>query len=385
MDFNLDSEQQIFQDSVRNFAERELKPGAIARAHSKDYPYDVARKLAGQGLLGITIPAAKGGQGGSLFDAVLAIEQIALACPRSADIIQAGNFGAVRVLAEFGSDDQLERYLPGILSGETIMSVCMTEPGAGSAATELTTTATPDGDGYRINGSKIFTTHGMHAHLFLVYCRFGPGLDGIGSVLVERNAANMRFGAPSEFMSGEGWTTFFFDDVYIPKANVLLGAGGFKKQIAAFNIERLGNTSRALALGEYAYRVAREYALNRKQFGRPICEFQGLQWKFADMRMQLDAARLLLYRASVNADRGLPSAAETAIAKAYCNQVGFNAAHESIQIMGGMGYSNESLVEYCFRRTRGWMIAGGSIEMMKNRIAEEVFDRRFPQRLAMAS
>ena len=380
MDFNLTSEQQMFQDSVRAFAERELKPGAHARAHSHDYPYDAARKLAGQGLLGITIPEARGGQGGSLFDAVLAIEQIALACPRSADVIQAGNFGAVRVFSEFASDALLDRYMPGILSGETIMSVCMTEPGAGSAATELTTTATPDGDGFRINGSKIFTTHGMHAHLFLVYVRFGPGLDGIGSVLVERDAEGMRFGQGSEFMSGEEWTTFFFDTVYIPKENVLLGAGGFKKQISAFNVERLGNTSRALALGEYAFGVAREYAIDRKQFGRPLCEFQGLQWKFADMRMQLDAARLLLYRASVNADRGLPSASETAIAKAYCNQAGFDAANESIQIMGGMGYSKESLVEYCFRRTRGWMIAGGSIEMMKNRIAEEVFERRFSQR-----
>ncbi|MDB5582421.1 MAG: acyl-CoA dehydrogenase [Bradyrhizobium sp.] len=380
MDFNLTSEQQMFQDSVRNFAEKELKPGALERAHSSEYPYDAARKLAAQGLLGITIPEARGGQGGSLFDAVLAIEQIALACPRSADVIQAGNFGAIRVMSEFATPDQLERYLAGLLTGDKIMSVCMTEPGAGSAATELTTSATPDGDGFRLNGSKIFTTHGMHAHLFLVYCRFGPGLDGIGSVLVERGAEGLRFGKGSEFLSGEEWTTFFFDNVYVPKENVLLGPGGFKKQISAFNVERLGNTSRALALGEYAFRVARDYARDRKQFGRPLCEFQGLQWKFADMRMQLDAARLLLYRAAVNADNGLPSASETAIAKAYCNKAGFDAANESMQVMGGMGYSQESLVEYCFRRTRGWMIAGGSIEMMKNRIAEEVFDRRFSQR-----
>lgn len=380
MDFSFTGEQQMLQDSVRSFAERELKPDAHKRAHSKDYPYDAAHLLARHGLLGITIPEAKGGHGGSLFDAVLAIEQVALACPRSADVIQAGNFGAVRVLAEFASEAQLERHLAGILAGDTIMSVCMTEPDAGSAATDLTTTATPDGDGFRLNGSKIFTTHGMHAHLFLVYCRFGPGIDGIGSVLVERDTDGMRFGKGSEFMSGEEWTTFFFDDVYVPRENVLLGPGGFKKQISAFNVERLGNTSRALALGEYAFRVARDYARDRKQFGRPLCEFQGLQWKFADMRMKLDAARLLLYRAAANADSGLPSASETAIAKAYCNQAGFEAAHEAIQVMGGMGYSQESLVEYCFRRTRGWMIAGGSIEMMKNRIAEEVFERRFSQR-----
>jgi alkylation response protein AidB-like acyl-CoA dehydrogenase len=120
--------------------------------------------------------------------------------------------------------------------------------------------------------------------------------------------------------------------------------------------------------------------MTRQQFGRPLCEFQGLQWKFADMKMQLDAARLLLYRAAVNADKGFPDAGETAIAKAFCNQAGFQATNEAMQVMGGAGYSQDSLVEYCMRRTRGWMIAGGSIEILKNRIAETVFERRFSQR-----
>jgi alkylation response protein AidB-like acyl-CoA dehydrogenase len=380
MDFSLTTEQQIFQNSVRSFAEKELKDGALERAHSSEYPWDVARSMSKQGLIGITIPEAKGGQGGSLFDAVLAIEQIALVCPRSADVIQAGNFGPIRVLSEFGTDVQFERYLSGLISGDKVISVAMTEPDAGSAVTELKTRAVPDGDGYRITGSKIFTTHGMHASLFLVYVRFAPGLGGIGSVLIERGAEGLRFGNGSHFLSGEQWTTFFFDNVYVPPENVLLGPGGFKKQISAFNIERLGNSARSLALGEYAFRAARDYALTRHQFGRPLCEFQGLQWKFANMRMQLDAGRLLLYRAAVNADRGLPTASETAIAKAYCNKAGFEAASEAMQVMGGMGYSQESLVEYCFRRTRGWMIAGGAVEMMLNRIAEAVFDRQFSQR-----
>ena len=161
---------------------------------------------------------------------------------------------------------------------------------------------------------------------------------------------------------------------------MLLGPGGFKQQIAGFNVERIGNTARSLALGRYAFKVAREWAMQRKQFGRALCEFQGIQWKFAEMQMKLDAAQLLLYRAAVNADRGLPSAQETAIAKCYCNQAGFDVASEALQVMGGTGYSQESLVEYCFRRTRGWMIAGGSLEILKNRIAEGVFERRFSQR-----
>jgi alkylation response protein AidB-like acyl-CoA dehydrogenase len=147
-------------------------------------------------------------------------------------------------------------------------------------------------------------------------------------------------------------------------------------------IERLGNTARSLALGRYAYGQARDWAMQRKQFGRLLCEFQGLQWKFAEMKMKLDAGQLLLYRAAANADRGLPSAEETAIAKAFCNQAGFEVANEALQVMGGMGYSQESLVEYCVRRCRGWMIAGGSIEILKNRIAEGIFERSFSQRPA---
>ena len=380
VDFSLTDEQRIFRDAVRGFAESKLRDGALERAHSKSYPFDVARMIAAQGLIGITIPEKKGGQGGSLLDAVLAIEQVALACPRSADVIQAGNFGAIRVLAEFGTPEQLDRYLPQLLSGEKIISVAMTEPDAGSAVTELTTKAVADGDGYRVTGSKIFTTHGMHAHLFLVYVRFAPGLNGIGSVLVERGSEGLHFGNGSSFLSGEDWTTIHFDQVRVAPENVLLGPGGFKKQISVFNVERLGNSSRSLALGRYTFNAAREYALTRRQFGRPLCEFQGLQWKFANTKMQLDAAELLLHRAASNADRGAPSAAETAIAKAFCNRAGFEAASEMMQVMGGVGYSQETLVEYCLRRTRGWMIAGGSVEMMLNRIAEHVFDRQFSQR-----
>jgi alkylation response protein AidB-like acyl-CoA dehydrogenase len=161
---------------------------------------------------------------------------------------------------------------------------------------------------------------------------------------------------------------------------VLLGEGGFKKQIAGFNVERIGNASRSLALGRYAFEAARQWAMQRRQFGRLLCEFQGLQWKIADMKIKLDAAQLLLYRAAANADRGFPSADETAIAKAACNQAGFEVANEALQAMGATGYSSETLVEYCMRRCRGWMIAGGSVEILKNRIAEGVFGRSFPQR-----
>ena len=380
MDFHFTPEQEQFRDSVHRFAGKHLAAGARERAHAAEYPWDVAKLMARQGLLGITIAEKDGGQGGTLFDAVIAIETVASLCPRSADVVQAGNFGPIRVLAEYGTGLQKERYLGRLLSGEAVISVGMTEPEAGSAVTDLQTRATADGEGYRVNGSKVFTTHSAYADVVLAYVRFGPGVGGIGSVLIDTRAEGVKFGARSKFMSGEDWAQVYFENVYVPPEMVVLKEGGFKKQIAGFNVERIGNTSRSLALGRYAYERARAWALQRKQFGRLLCEFQGLQWKFADMKMKLDAGQLLLYRAAANADRGFPSAEETAIAKAYCNQAGFEVANEALQVMGGLGYSQEELVEYCVRRCRGWMIAGGSIEILKNRIAESVFGRTFSQR-----
>lgn len=380
MDFHLSHEQQEFKDSVTKFAKKHLLEGAVARAHEPEYPWDIARLMAQNGLLGITISEEDGGQGGSLMDAILAIEAIASVCPRSADVIQAGSFGAIRVLAEYGTADQKERYLKRLLAGEGVISVGMTEPEAGSAVTDLTTTATPDGEGFRINGSKVFTTHAWYADVILAYVRFGPGLNGIGSVLIDTKSEGVRFGKKTLFMSGEEWAQSWYDNVYVPPENVVLREGGFRKQIAGFNVERIGNTARSLALGRYAFEVARDWAMQRKQFGKLLAEFQGLQWKFADMKLKLEAGQLLLYRAACNADAGIPSAEDTALAKAFCNQAGFDVANEAIQIMGGMGYSQDSLVEYCMRRCRGWMIAGGSIEILKNRIAEGVFGRSFSQR-----
>lgn len=381
MNFELTEEQRLFSDSVRRFAEDNLRAGALQRAHDPRFPLEVSRELSKQGLLGITMPVEDGGQGGSLMDAVIAIEQIAAVCPRSADVVQAGNFGPIRTFAEYASAEQKSRFLADLLGGRKVISLGMSEPEAGSAVTELRTTARDDGDTIVVNGTKVFSTHSPDADLFLVYVRFGPGVKGIGSVLVERGTPGFSVGQPSPFMSGEEWCQLYFEDCRIPKANVLLGPGGFKKQISGFNVERLGNSSRALALGRYAFNLARDHALTRRQFGRPLCEFQGLQWKFADMALKLESAQLLLYRAAANAGPdGLPDPYETAIAKAACNLAGFEVANDAVQVMGGLGYSQEALAEYCMRRTRGWMIAGGSVEILKNRIAEHVFDRRFDQR-----
>jgi alkylation response protein AidB-like acyl-CoA dehydrogenase len=373
-------DRTAFAESIRAFARDRLAAGALERAHAHGYPWEVAELLAQQGLLGLTVPEEDGGQGATLLDAVLAIQEIGLVCPKSADVVQAGNFGALRTFAEYATDDQKARFLPGFLAGKSLLGLAMSEPEAGSAVTDLTTSAERDGDSYVVNGTKIWSTHSVEANVFLVYVRFGPGVGGIGSVLVERGAPGLEIGKPSEYMSGEQWAPLYFDGCRIPAENVLLGPGGFKKQISGFNVERLGNAARSLTLGRLAFTIARDHVLQREQFGRTLADFQGIQWKFADMAVALDGAQLLLDRAAANAAQGLPSAYETSVAKLAANQAGFQAADQALQVMGAMGYSTETLVEYCFRRTRGWMIAGGSLEVLRNRIAEDVLGRRFSQR-----
>ena len=380
MDFNLTEEQITFQNSVRNLADKYLKKDNLRRAHDPLFPKDIAKLFSNNGLMGITLPEKDGGQGGNLMDAVLAIEQVALICPRSADVIQAGSFGPIRTFAEYATDYQKEKYLKKLLNGEMVIGLGMTEPNAGSAVTDLTTKAVQDGKGFRVSGSKVFTSNSPDADIFLIYVRYHEGINGIGSVIMDTSMPGFSKGKSSKYTNGEEWCALYFDNVYIPEENVLLGPGGFKKQISGFNAERIGNSARSLALGEFAFNVAKEYALTREQFGKKICEFQGIQWKFSDMKIQIEAGRLLLYRAAINADRGFPSSKETSIAKAFCNKAGFEISNEAMQVMGGTGYSQESLVEYCFRKSRGWQIAGGSPEMMKNRIAEDIFERRFSQR-----
>ena len=184
------------------------------------------------------------------MDAVIAIETVASICPRSADVVQSGNFGAIRTFGEYATKDQQKRFLEPLLKGEKIITVSMSEPEAGSAVTDLSTSATPDGDGFRINGTKVFGSHSPEADLFLVYVRFAPSLSGIGSVIVERGMEGLTQGHPVRYLGGEEWAQLYFEDVYIGSENVILGEGGFKKQIAGFNVERIGNSARSLALGQ---------------------------------------------------------------------------------------------------------------------------------------
>src|ERR1700728_2266000 len=239
MDFDFTAEQKQFAESVGRLAREHLEKGALKRAHDPRFSFDVAQLMAKHGLMGITLPESDGGQGGSLIDAVIAIEQVAAVCPRSADVVQFGNFGPIRTFAEYGTEAQKKRWLGELLSGRLVMSLGMTEPDAGSAVSDLKTSARAEGTHYVINGNKGFSTFSPDAQIFLIYLRFGPGLGGIGSVLVERGTPGLTIGSPSQFMSGEEWCELHFEECRISAENVLLGPGGVKKQRGGLEPRRL--------------------------------------------------------------------------------------------------------------------------------------------------
>ncbi|MDQ0155018.1 acyl-CoA dehydrogenase family protein [Robertmurraya andreesenii] len=380
MDFNLTNEQSELQKWARSFAKEKFSEKAYTWVRNQEVPWENAKILAEHGLMGMTLSEEDGGQGMSLMDAIIVMEEVAKVCPSTADMLQVGNFGAIRQLAAFGSRELKDRIMPSILSGEKLISVAMSEPNAGSAVTDLNTKARIEGDKVIINGSKVFNTHGPHNSYYVVWVRFGDSVKTSGSILVERDAPGFTVGKTETHMSGEEHCALYFEDCEVPLGNILVPEDGFRKMFTMFNIERMGNTSRSLALAQAAFDLAVEHAKERQQFGRPLAEFQGIQWKLAEMKMKLDAGRLLLYRAATNADKGAPNPTEASIAKAYINTTAFEVAHEAVQIFGGYGYSTDYPLEYIFRRVRGWMIAGGTPEMLKNKIAEDVLGMKFSQR-----
>jgi alkylation response protein AidB-like acyl-CoA dehydrogenase len=380
VDFQVTPEQMEFRRSVSRLARDKFEATSVAWIREGGVRWKNAKVLSESGLMGLTLSEEDGGQGGTLVDALIAMEEIAKACPKTADLFQVGNFGAIRQLAAYGSKSLKARILPEILGGEKLISVAMTEPNAGSATTDLRTSARIQGDKVIINGSKIFNTHGPHNSYYVVWVRFGDTVKSSGAVVVERGAPGLVVGPTETHMSGEEHCALYFDDCEVPVENILVEEDGFRKLFTLFNIERIGNATRALSLAQKAFDLAVAHAKERQQFGKALAEFQGIQWKVAEMKIKLDAARLLLYRAAVEADTGSPKVLETSIAKAYVNTAAFEVVNEAMQIFGGYGYSTEYPIEYLFRRIRGWMIAGGTPEMLKNKIAEEVFGMRFSQR-----
>ena len=316
-----------------------------------------------------------------MLDVILVIEEVARACGVTARIVVEGNLGVVGALREYGTEAQKKRYFPWVVQDGEKPAIAITEVEAGSAATDLATRADEAPEGWRLNGHKRYITGAGTSRLYLVYTRFGerPGADGVGGIFLERDTPGFRVGH-REFMMGlrgipEG--ELHFDECKVPKGNVLVGPGdGFKKLMAAYNGQRLGAATVALGLAQGAYEKALAYVMERKQFGRPIAEFQGLRWKLADMAVKIDAARLLIHRAAARAGRGFPDALEAAKAKTFAAEMAQQVTSEALQLHGAAGYGRSLPLERMMRDARMFAIGGGTLEMMSNLIADRILPTR---------
>lgn len=385
MDFSLSDEQRALQDSVRQFARRELPDIARQIEASATPPdLDLRRRYGELGYLGVNLDRRYGGGGMSHFDAVLVLEEIASISIAVAFPIFESCFGPCLAIAHYGSEQLKQQVLPKVCSGDTIVAVSMSEAEAGSALTDLKTRAEIQDDEVVLNGSKRWCSGAGHSEAYLVYCRFDniPGAKGIGAVLVDKDSPGLSFGQPDQHMGFRGVPSadMYFDDVRVPAHQVLLPAGGFARLMTAFDLERCGNTTMSLAVAQSAFDYVLEYVQQRQQFGKPLVDFQAVQLQIAEMKMQLDAARLLLYRAVVNADQQLPSIADSSLAKCYANETARLVTGKALQLMGGYGYSHEYPLEQKMRDAWGWGIAGGAIDIQKVNITSALVGRRFNQR-----
>jgi alkylation response protein AidB-like acyl-CoA dehydrogenase len=385
MDFKLTQEQWMLVDTLRKMGQRaNFRDLADRIDKTAEFPSHLLTSFAEVGLLGMILSPEYGGQGQEAMTAVLAIEELAKFSPIIAGPVFESNVGPVRAIDLFGTEEQKRAVIPGVCSGELSVSVCMTEPDAGSDLTRLKTRIEDHGDYYLLNGRKAFITGGGHASHYLVYVRFGDttGYKGIGAVLVEKGTSGFSFGKQEQYMGLRGMPScdLIFEEVRIPKGNVVIKEGDFKNLMLTFDIERCGNAAMCLGVAGGAMDEAKRYATERHAFGRPICEFQAVQFMIADMAMQLDAARLLVYRAATGAGQGLPSVYEASMAKCFANEMVKEVTDKASQIFGGYGYSNEFPIERMVRDGRAWSVAGGTVQMLRITLASMIFGRRFDQR-----
>jgi butyryl-CoA dehydrogenase len=384
MDFELSEEQRALVETLRTLGEREkFKALAAEIERSGKFPAQLMKKFAELGLLGMTLSPEYGGGGQPGITAVLAIEELAKFSAVIAAPVFEANLGPVRVIDAFGTDDQKDSILPGVCKGDLSVSVCMTEPEAGSDLVSLRTKLTEAGDGYLLNGRKTFISGGGAASHYLVYCRFGdaPGYKGIGGVILERGVPGFTFGKQEEFMGLRSMPScdLIFKDVKVPKEDVVIAPGHFARLMTTFDLERCGNAAMCLGIAGGALEEAKAYAVEREAFGRPICEFQDVQFSLVDMAMKLDAARLLVYRAATGAGKGFPSMYESAMGKCYANQMAAEVTDKAMQILGGYGYSKEFPLERMHRDALAWRVAGGTAQMLRITMASVLFGRRFKQ------
>jgi len=377
MDFQLTEEQKMFQSMVRDFATNVVKPEAARIDEEGKYPAGIIKKAAELGIFGITIDEKYGGSGGDYLSMTLCSEELARASAGVATIFLANLSLACYPIYKFGTEEQKKKYVTPIARGEKICCFALTEPGAGSDAAAMQTTATRDGDNFVLNGNKIFITNGAEASIAVVFATEdkSKGNKGIAAFIVESNTPGYSVGKLEHKMGihGSSTTELIFENCRIPKANQLGESGrGLRYALESIDSSRVTVGAQALGISQAAFDDAISYAQTRVQFGKPLAQHQAIQWMLADMATQIDAARMLVYRAAWLKDQGLPYMKESAMAKLYAAEVSSFVTNKAMQIHGGYGYCRDYPMERYLRDAKITEIYEGTSEMQRMTIARAI-------------
>ncbi|MBO5874407.1 MAG: acyl-CoA dehydrogenase [Rikenellaceae bacterium] len=378
MDFRLTKEENLFLQMIREFAQKEVKPLAAEIDEMERFPEETVRKMGEIGLMGIPVPVEYGGAGGTNQIYTMAVEELSKVCATTGVVLSAHTSLCIAPIMEHGTDEQKQKYLPKLASGEWLGAFGLTEPNAGTHAAGQQTTARLEGDNYILNGSKIFITNAQYAHVYIVMAMTDKsmGTRGISAFIVEKDMPGFTIGKKEKKMGIRGSATceLIFENCVVPKENLLGKEGkGFAIAMKTLDGGRIGIASQALGIAQGAIDETVKYTKERKQFGRSIAQFQNTQFQMADLKTKVEAARLLVRRAAAKKDSGEPYSVDAAMAKLFCAEVAMEVTTKAVQFHGGYGYTREYPVERMMRDAKITEIYEGTSEVQRMVIAGAMF------------
>lgn len=375
MDLTLTEEHRQIRRAARSLAEEEFAEDAFT--WHEEYPAENAEVLAEHGYLGMTLPEKYGGAGMGFFDALMAMEGIGEVCPDTALLLVATNTGNMHIVAKFAEEHYAREYLEPVCAGEkTYVAIAMSEPGAGSVVTDMTTTAEDDGDAWVINGQKAWVSRAGRSSAFVTYVRLPDG--NIGSVLVDRDNPGLEIGDPDYNMYDEAQYSLFLDDCRVDKSRSLVtGPESFKEQIRTYNVNRVMGMAGNWVIAKWLFEDALEYAQHREQGGHPIADYQAVSHRLADMAIDLETSRWLIYRAL--SGEKLPGRALSCMTKVHAGEKLLEVVDAALQIKAANGFVGDTPESYAYRRLRGYLIAGGTPDIHRNNVAKSLFKHGYPE------
>lgn len=378
MQIRLSDQQREMVATVRHLAQTSFRQRAL-RWMDGTFPWENIRELAGLGVLGMTVPEEYGGMGLPVFETALVLEEIAKVCYPTAMAVLGEAGVQTRVIAAYAPESIRSRILPAVCTGDCILSICMTEPHAGTDVAAYRTNTRIAGDRLVVNGTKTLISRAEEAGMFVVFTRIDgrPGREGIGCVLIERGTPGLEVTGTYHTMGGENLHEVQFNEVELPLENLVIREDGFRKLLTAFNTQRCLNPAISLGLAEGAFDETVKYVRDRTVFGKPIGDFQGARWKLADMYKDIEAARGLLYRACATANP-FPDPFMAATAKVFCNEMAIRVTNEAVQLHGGFGFTDEYPVSRLYRGARYGSLGGGASETLRDLIGKRIMGGDLP-------